>query len=236
MAIAFVQGLTKSGNGVSSITSAGVATTSGNLLHAGLVNETGNFTSFTDSGGHTWTQSNAERVGFGGLDKMRTLHTPNITGQASHTFTYTISTNGAITLGVIEISGAATSTPLDQANSNEDTTGTSHASPGSLTTQADEMIVGTGMAFTTAFCTFAAGATFTAGANLAFASGQLGIIIEYKVVSSVSAYTADYTTSVNDRTLNACATYKAAAAGGVTYARQRSMTGGMREMAGGLIG
>jgi hypothetical protein len=150
MAIAHVQTVSAAGNAVTSVTTAAITTTSGNLLHASLTHY-GTFVSFTDSKGNTWATANAEQ-GNGIGTNSRQLYAKNCVGGAGHTFTLTISSAQWPTLAVTEISGLDTSSPLHQAAGAVAPSPTTTHSSGSITTLVNDTILigscGTGDATT----------------------------------------------------------------------------------------
>lgn len=134
--------IAQSSNTAASVTTSGVTTTSGNLLVVSVVAFGNNIgaSPVTDSKSNTWTAaiaSTGTSKGFGAM-----FYVANCTGGASHTFTFTPTSNDFIAIAVLEVSGAATSSVLSNTNSASNSTAT-HSS-GNITAGASfpEIFVG----------------------------------------------------------------------------------------------
>jgi hypothetical protein len=114
-----------SGSAASSTTSA-ITTTTGNTLIAMMSTFTNQIgaTPISDSGGHTWTQAIASTGTTEGWVAM--FYVANITGQGSHTFTFTPNAGAFQAFTVIEVSGLAAS-PLNHTDVDSSTGSVDHA-------------------------------------------------------------------------------------------------------------
>lgn len=209
MAIAHVQSVSVSGNNVSSITTAAISTTTGNLLVASLAHF-GNFSSFTDSQSLAWTTSISElSVNDDVNGKLRQVYNQNITGSASHTFTLTLTANNYPTIAVEEISGQVTSGALDQtATVKETSSSTSHVTANTVaTTQANELMVGVGSTSHTV-ATYTIGGSWTQRENIPTSSTAEGIVMGTRIVSATGAYNFDWTTNTSIQSIGCISTWK----------------------------
>lgn len=146
MAVAFVQAKASTeGSSVTSLaTTFDSSTTSGNLIHVQTaVYDTDatpptNF-SVTDSKSNTYSNTGAPAVTFSTEARIEAKYAANITGGASHQVTVSPGDTVYMTVGLIELSGAATSSPADGQNSNSGT-GTA-VSSGNVTPTTNGMFV-----------------------------------------------------------------------------------------------
>jgi len=202
-------------NACSPATTAGITTTTGNLV---VLSSTfyryDEFTSVSDNGtGNTWTQSIATHHASSFLCGTREDYNASINGKAGHTFSLTLTNVGVgiyPTIAVTEISGASAS-PLDKTATGDDTTGTSHttASTGTLT-QAKELALGAGGVCNTANPSVTT--PWTELQNIGNDGNHEGIEIAYQIVNSTSALTFTYSTSANSDASFQISTWKEAAA------------------------
>jgi hypothetical protein len=148
--------------------------------------------------------------------RLATYYAKNITG-GSLTVTTTLSGSG-VTISktfVCEVSGADTSSPLDQHTMAEQypvTTSTDNLTSGSVTTTANgEYVFGAGCQGTLNTATPAAGTGFTSGAS------SSNCRVEYQIQSSSGSIAATFTPGEStDGYFAAVATFKAASGGGTT--------------------
>lgn len=210
--IAAVQSVSAKQSAGSSITTAGITTTTGNMVHAdtGIVLRT--FTSITDSLTNTWALGNAELLANNTRVRQNYVPSSTFTGGAGHTFTLTINTNGPCAIAVTEISGAVTTSPVDASGQTSDTLQTSHpVSTSGATIQNDEIACACLFA-ANAVQTFAKDAAYTEQQNSADAVGSVGYITETLVLTATGVQTCTATSNVNASAVMMIITYKAAAA------------------------
>lgn len=119
MAISLVQTIKAAGSNVSTISTTGAATTTGNLVHADMMWYTPSgvtLSSFTDTAGNAlsgvaianWISSNGSGSSVTGQSNFQ----KNAVGNASNVYTMTLSGNSFPTLFVLELAGADTTSPL----------------------------------------------------------------------------------------------------------------------------
>src|SRR3990167_9974931 len=99
MAIAHVQDVSARTASGTSITTAGITTTAGNLIVLDQGWGAVNWTSITDSGGHTWTNSVAQIANEANNRKGRQDYNASITGEVGQTFTLTIASAALCCIG-----------------------------------------------------------------------------------------------------------------------------------------
>lgn len=240
MAISVVQSAIAQGNyPTATATTAGMTTTTGNLVI--LDNSyNGAFSSNTDSVGNTpWLTAIAEINTTENSTSGRETYFNQITGNATHTFTLTLTSALIPTICAIEVTGQATSSPLDKVQSDAVTSGstTITGSNTATTTQADELLHGFGFdSFLTTTKTFAISAPWTLDKTLGDISApnfREGLISASQVVSATGAYNFVFTkTSANDKNGIGISTWKAAAGGssiktvdGLAYASVKTING-----------
>ncbi len=219
--ISVVQSVQASASAANTCSTAGITTTSGNLIVTPLAfyNVNG-FTSVTgtiggSADGNTYGAVCAVNQN---LDTHAHRAASNITGGASHVFTLTLNgapASGFPTLHVIEISGCTTSSPLDQTGTAFDGSGaTSHpVTTGGATTTANEIVVGS---------MGCGGAGYTFGQDGGYANAQntapssvTGMISGTKIISATGSQTYTPTTSSSQTGCQCISTYTAAAGGSV---------------------
>lgn len=216
MALAYVQGIGKAGNNVSFVTTDPISTTSGNLLIACWA-EYGTFSSVTDSAGNTWSSAGIDQLGFPADTGVR--YVANCTGSASHTFTLTLTSANYPDLFVIEVSGAALTSVLDQAASNTTSPGaTGHTTPTINTTAANTFIVGYGSDDGNVSSTtyVHSDGTYTQRYLQNNSSTLQGLIVETKIVSSTGGYTYSYNTGTSRITSQGVVAFKEAGGAAAT--------------------
>lgn len=214
MAIAHVQTVGAMGNAVTSVTTAPITTTSGNLLHVSI-SHYGTFVSLTDSKGNTWATANAEQGNTIGTFS-RQLYAKNCLGGASHTFTLTISSAQWPTLSVTEISGLDTSAPLHQASGAVAPSPTTEHSSGSITTTVNDTIMigscGTGDATTL----HTNDPDFVERFNQPTDDQFAGLLTSTRILTAQETNDFAPTTESNVRAIVMIAAYKMATGGGGT--------------------
>lgn len=217
----FIQAVKVQGVLQTTVTTAGITTTTGNAILFGVGHFTGagNFSSISDSNGNTYTTDVGPTTG--GTNDARIASNTNITGGAGHTFTGTCATNGYLLLLVSEFSGLATSSAFDKSATGTET-GTSHSTAATATlSQADEVVYAIGAANTLGALPVIANSdgTFTEVLNEPSNLGENGVAA-YKTVNATTAVSWNGWTSNNSITaVSVLATYKAAAAGGGTQGK-----------------
>jgi hypothetical protein len=204
MALAHVQtvkGVTSAGTVA---TTAGITTTSGNLL----VCVAGAFQAgvspvsvITDSNSNTWTNvANSSPQTPNASSRIYMYYAKNITGGASHTFTQTI-TGGVnfMTIFVMEISGAHLTSPLDAVAQAGNTGNSAAANSGTTPTRANAnaILIGAfGSADGVNAGTITAGTGFTIPTNGSETNFNNYVsAIEYQIVTSVGTDAAAFTIS-----------------------------------------
>lgn len=215
MASAFapVQTTTKQSGSAASITTTAMNTISGHLFVAVVTTfaNTISGTPMSDSKSNSWTLA----VGPAGTTNgfVAIYYAANATGGAAHTFTFTPSSSDFCAISVIEITGAATSSPLNQSNSavaNSTTHATSSITAGSTA----EIFVGGGVT------SFSAEGTPVINKNYwyhvaALSDGAVeGIVCAWRAMDSGASDTFSYTTSSAKNEGVVIAGFKAASAGG----------------------
>lgn len=137
----------------------------------------------------------------------------NGAGGASHTFTLTGASGSFFgTLSVTEVSGAATSSPLDKTATDTDPDGsTSHATAATGTTaQANEILIGFGSSAAPTAYTTDTGAGWTELSNISTDADTEGLITGYRIVSAVGTFTYTYTTDTAEENVLGISTWKEA--------------------------
>src|SRR5439155_19558947 len=100
-------------------------------------------TPFSDSGGHTWQVAVPVNDGSTISTRFTQRYAPNITGQSSHTVTYTSPGTNFPAIAVSEVDEADTSLPEDQEASHATGSGTNPRSSGTTgaTIDAEEIAI-----------------------------------------------------------------------------------------------
>lgn len=184
------------------ITTGAIATTTGSGVIA-LVGFTNSqtFVSLTDSVGNTApTQIGSELYDTGTL-LSRLYYFPNITGNAAHTFTLTISGAATCSLLVVECTASnANGILLDQSNSGTDAT-SSYDSPSITTTVADEFLFGGSLDRSVNFSNtiiHTVGNSFTLTDEITNAGFYWTGYASSRVVSATGTYNTSWTNSGTD--------------------------------------
>ena len=144
--MALAQGVHATAQNVSaaSVTTAAISTTTGSgvLVEVAWGTNGGQtFTSITDSVGNTAPTQIGAETSSGNLS-TRLYYYPNITGNAAHTFTFTISSAISLSMWVVEVTASnLAGITLDQSNSGVDTV-SPYDSPTITTTTATEILFG----------------------------------------------------------------------------------------------
>ena len=230
--MAFVQGDEVAINpAAASATTPGINTTSGNFLCAVITvgSGPGTLASVSDSNGNTWTAATGNPRAPNGQANVYVYWTENITGGASHTFTANANGSRLMSIGLVELSGRATSSAvLVQTGFLETVSGTSHSSgsSGALSESGCDMVC---LAGDNAPAVTGSNITYTAtssGWTLAnpgtvntVASGHMTTIVMYRDNVDTSAQTATWTSTSNaKRAAGVMIAVKAAAGGGGSIA------------------
>lgn len=128
--MAFVQGDKGSTAGATTVATAGITTTSGNMLVATVSVDNGPKTvsSLTDSKGNTWTALTGNPQSATGSN-IYAYYAKNITGGAGHTLTANLSGSAPASISLAEFSGRDTVSPVVVQQPNQESTrSSSHSS------------------------------------------------------------------------------------------------------------
>lgn len=210
-----------------SVQTSAIGITTGSLILIGTNNYEGGGSSdattpITDTAGNTYTRVGAG-VGIQRADRAQVFYAKNVTGGASVQFTYTLASAGYPHIYVLEVTGADTSTPLDQGSNSSfvatTTNQTSWASPSITTTVANEILFGVGLdtnsslseSFSDGGCTTNSG-TWTSFAFPDSSSEEGGM--GYAIVSATGTYCVTSTISAGASMITGIASFKAASGGG----------------------
>ncbi len=117
----------QSSGAVSSITTSGITTTTGNLIVVAVFADTNKIGTVTDNKSNTWSTAIAQ---FGSATYAALFYAENCTCGSSHTFTFTPTSSEFVSMFVLEVSGAATSSVLGSTSTS--TTNTATHSSGSI--------------------------------------------------------------------------------------------------------
>jgi len=226
MSIAVVQvvGVSGTGSAITSVTTAGITTTTANLVILNgqkLTYVTAGAPTFSDSNSNSWAAESIAVTTYGSVTKAdyRERYNANITGGASHTFTLNGGgINSYPVLIATEVSGHAAS-PLDQVATATNTSSTTHTSASTATTsQNNELLHGCGMDdFGVTGATHSVSAPWTQDfeKNEVAAGGTPGGISASQIVAATGTYSFTYTTDTNTNLyLSTISTWKEAAGGG----------------------
>lgn len=215
--------VTCSAEGAETCTTSDLTTTTGNLFVASVGYCCADFTSVTDSKSNSYGDSIAELTE-GAFTRGRQQYVANGAGGATHNFTLTGASAAFYgTLSVSEVSGAATTSPLDQTATDTDALGhgTSHATAATGTTaQANELFIGfgTGSTVNSAYTTDT-GAGWTELTNITTDIDTEGLLTGYKIVSATGTFTYTYTSNQDASYVHGISTWKEAAGGTTTPSR-----------------
>lgn len=208
----FVQDVNASAGGASSsVTTAGITTTTGNLIVAvaGTYNSNAfNNPTFTDNKSNTFVRA-IESNDSGGGGRVVQDRKENAAGGTSHTFTGTLSIGTSIEIVVAEFEGDA-NTVLDQtAAGGEASAVTSHSSNATATTTAaTELLIGGFSTEDSAGASLTGTNSWNFGANGYLATGESDVGLGYKQVASTGAYDFTATSAGSCRSAMCIATYK----------------------------
>ena len=182
MALALVQDVSARTASGTTVTTAGITTTTGNLVVVDQGWGAQNWTSITDSGTHSWTNSVAQIVNEANNRKGRQDYNASVTGAEGHTFTLTIASNAVCCIGATEISGHD-ATPLDKVASSAENTADPHLSDATAeTAQAAEFLIGATMG----------SGTPSANSPWTLLEAQTNFGTEYQIVSATGTYSASF--------------------------------------------
>lgn len=226
--MAFVQAITATAIGASSVTTASITTTTGNLfvVNGGTYSSTSfAATPVTDNKSNGYTQGPADSTDGG--SRCGQYYKTNGSGGSGHTFTVSLASAGDCGVTALEFSNEDTSSPFDQsAGGGEITDTTTHTSNTTgTTTQANEILV-------FGFCTGDnAGASLTGSSGWTVPtngyadSGGVDIGGGYQIVSATGTYTASCISATLCRSAMVIGTYKEATGGGGPTLRLLASTG-----------
>lgn len=217
MALAVVQKVKAIGNLVTSVTTGAISTTTGNLLVADMSFYTGNglFSSINDTstGNNTWSVARAVDASAASA-QISQYYAKNITGHASETVTVTPTAAGYIFAGIVEISGAHTTSPLDVGGNATTSTTTSHP----VSTSSPTTVNGT---IAVALCSsMAISSPLTEDAAYTAQNSDVTVSSSFqgtRIVSATGTQTRTVTSGLNANYNLHIATYKIAAAGGSQF-------------------
>lgn len=208
------------GSATSVTTPGNTSQATGSTFYVSGFYNTGAFNGWTDSKSNSYSQIGVTQTSSPG--DARQDQKVNGAGGAGHTFTLNMSPASFGTIFAVEITGADTTAPLDQNNSNVDPTNP-YDSNSVTTTQANELLIGSvfEVSSTTVVHTFNNSFTLDReeqdGVN--FATGALG---HRFVTSTLTTSTNVSETGTITAALVFIATFKEATAGGA--ARQQTLT------------
>lgn len=221
MAITLVQSTKKVVTGVNNTTLAyGSNLTAGNFAinaQSHYCNPAASITTPTDTLSHVYAGAIAEQNTAGDTKgRQRTFYKENCSGGADTvTFDIVGTTTGDITVVIAEFSGMATSSSLDKTATGTALAATTHTSNATASTaQADEVLWGV-------FTHDGANTTITEDTGGGWAivqeneggTANVPIAVEYRIVASISTYSAKWTTGAARDSWMQIITFKAAAGG-----------------------
>lgn len=191
-----------------------------NFVMVAVATEAASITSVTDNGGGgSSTYTSTFTQAYGGFQVA--LYTTAAVKASVTQVTVTVPASADVSVIAVEYSGLATSSVLDQVSAQA--TGTVPPQPASgniTTTQADELLIGL-MFSDNSSTNSTAGTNFGNIVNQANAAFGNMLSIEDRIVSSTGTYSAPFASQPNDTPWMArIASYKMAAAGGVTAKRR----------------
>ena len=221
-------------NSSSSLATTGVTTqASGSIFVVAVIwGATATFTSITDSKSNTYTQIGTEisNGSTGANYRARLYYKENGTGGSSHTATINLSTAEVVTILFAEITGALTSSALDQSDGRRDTSSPFTLAAGLSTAQADELLLSflggvSGSNPATHAESGLGSSTVQSGAEETDGSQFWTGAIATAVKSSTGTFNPSWTESGNTTDSAVfLATFKASAAGGSTTTKTMSDT------------
>lgn len=183
-----------------SITTGAISTTTGSgvvVLVGWNVNSGQTFTSITDSVGNAAPTQIGTELSNSNLSS-RLYYFPNITGNASHTFTFTVSASATLSMWVVEVTASALAgITLDQSNSGTDTV-SSYDSPSITTTTANEFLFGGSVELSTTFTNtivHTVGNSFTLADEITDAGNYWTGYSSSRVVNATGTYNTSWTNS-----------------------------------------
>lgn len=214
MALAVGASTAKGGAGTNSNTTTGITTAaSGSLFVVGSIWQGGSGApTVTDSKSNVYSQVGSIVRASSAFDAwIGVFYKAGGTGGSSHTFTVS-KTSGFPSVLVMEVTGADTSTPLDQTNATGDDTSSPATSGNITTTTNDQILVGMTGAECSADTTFTANNSFTKLVELP-TTADWQCCMSYRIVSST--LTTECSTGVTNMIRMAAhvSSYKAASTG-----------------------
>jgi len=204
-----------SSNSAASVVTGAITTTaSGSLFVAVVVAFANTIGAVTDSKANSWSTAQASTGTTNGF--VAIFYTANATGGASHTFTFTPTSNDFIGISVFEITGAS-STPLSNHNGSV-ANSTTHTSPSITSGSAvSEVFIGGGpLSATGEGVPVLNSSLWYLGAAAAATSVTEGIISAFRFVNVNITDSFSFTTSSARNEGVVIAGFKAASAGGAS--------------------
>lgn len=191
--IAFVQSVSATSSGATSLTTAGITTTSGNFISAFGTSFTRTFS--TTVGAQVADNKSNTFLGAWAGANAGQFYGENITGGASHTFTLTPpGGSSACSFAVMEFSGLNASSSLDVTASTSSSTAPRSSGATAATAQANELLLGgssqSHLSNTVAYSSTPGGPW----SDVALGdSSPEGLILSWRVVSAIAAYNFQFT-------------------------------------------
>ena len=217
------------GGGVSGVATFSGTTAAGNLIAVGVIRTGSTISSIVDSAGNTYIPVGAGEL-TGGFAIGRIYYAKNVTGGTNIAVTVTLASGEFGHVFAHEVSGADTTSPLDQESQNAQSgvgTGTDAVTSGTDTTTTNgQYIFGCMADESFGGPTQTKGTGFTDGANSVDDNGFVGSS-EYQIQASAGSIAATFTHSASNDTIALMATFKAAAAAGRTTKNTRAFPLGM---------
>ena len=217
MAIEYVNGVQNyNTNYATSIAAPAVNHTAGNLIVVIATSgygDTTNITQITDTAGNTYVRITGA-YDSSNTNNIEIWYAKNITGNANNivTILYNLS-RGKRSIHVLQYSGCDTTAPLDQSAVGTGPSSTTVITADITTTTADEVLVAGDVLSIPQ--THTAGAGYTIRTIYGGSEPSKGDT-EDKIVSSIGTYNASYSLGANAGWAIVMATFKAAAAGGLS--------------------
>jgi hypothetical protein len=203
-------------NPATSATTGTVTTTAGSTVVLAVVCQfAATFTSIGDNKSNTYTLIGSQQSDAGNNFWGRLYYCSNISGGAGHTFNVVVSASVAITLLVVEITGAATAA-FDKTAQQVDTASAFTSTATATTTQAAEMLIGfvagdsgsNPATHAISGATPAGGWTIQAAAEETNGVNDLVGCLATNIVASTGAYESGFTESGATLGLTWIATFK----------------------------
>lgn len=193
-----------------SVTTPGITTTSGNLLVV-VVSAFSNIigaTPITDSKTNTWIQAVASTGASEGWGAI--YYAENITGGAGHTVTFTPSSSGFIAIAVLEVSGLATSSALNQTDADASSATTHSTGPITASGGICEMAIAGGTTSDNGAVPMNLIAVPWSTRVLNAGGSSQGVVLAWQVIASGASVSFQFNTPSSDSDTAMLAGFKAA--------------------------